>query len=231
MKTLLLCILALGISACASNKLKPVDEKLDIKAKLGDSTEIGVNESGEIITQESVAVEDELRKLSWFNYEAARKLTAERDDLVRCRTDLADPRLNGNKKLEAIPELEISKDLSKVQQKLGITESGRIKVVKKELLNDRYEKEIRYKESLENLLKVVSDKRVDCERELGYVRVQHGLPSERYTAQGYYGPQGNFVQTRPGERNLDDALKIRATEAGKHPASVTPAEQTEDANE
>lgn len=207
-------MMAVAISGCASKKLKPVDEKIDVKAKMGDK-EIGINEDEDAVVQESVAVEDELRKLTWYNYETERKLKNEREELIRCRTDLADPRLSGNKKLDPIPELEISEDLSKVQQKLGITESGRIKVVKKEFLKDRFEKETRYKESLESLLKVLSDQNVNCGRELGYIRVQHGLPSERYQAEGYYGPKGNFVVTRPAERNLDDAFRILAKQNSK----------------
>jgi hypothetical protein len=207
-------LVVIAASGCASKKLKPVDESIDVKAKMGDK-EIGINADDDAIIQESVAVEDELRKLTWANYETERKLKSEREDLVRCRTDLADPRLSGNKRLDPIPELEVSKDLSKVQQKLGITRSGRIKVVKKEYLVDRMDKENRYKDSLESLLKVISDHRQSCERELGYIRVQHGLPAERYAAEGYHGPRGNFIVTRAAERNLDDAFRILAEQTRK----------------
>jgi hypothetical protein len=209
-------LIALVSVGCASKKLKPVDEKIDVKAKMGDK-EIGINEDEDAVIQESVAVEDELRKLNWQNYETERKLKSEREDLIRCRSELADPRLGGNKKMDPIPELEISEDLSKVQQKLGITQSGRIKVVKKEFLTDRMEKETRYRDSLNSLLKVLEGHRKECERDLGYVRVQHGLPAERYPAIGHYGPQGNYIVTRPAEKNLDDAFRILAeqTRRGK----------------
>lgn len=215
MKRVLFAVCALLlVTGCASKKLKPVDENLDVKAKMG-SKEIGLNDDEEAVIQENVAVEDELRKLTWQNYETERKLKSEREELIRCRTDLADPRLSGNKKLEPIPELEIAKDLSKVQQQLGITQNGRIKVIKKEYLTDRMEKEERYRESLDSLLNVISVQRVNCDRDLGYMRVQHGLSSERYPAQGYYGPEGNFIVTRPAERNLDDAFKILAEQTRK----------------
>jgi hypothetical protein len=204
-------ILAQG---CASKKLKPVDENIDVKATMGNK-QIGINDDDDAVIQESVAVEDELRKMTWMNYETERKLKSEREQLIRCRTDLADPRLSGNKKLEPIPELEITKDLSKVQEKLGITKSGRIKVVKKEFLTDRMEKETRYRDSLDSLYGILSQHKVDCERELGYIRVQHGLPSERYAAEGYHGPRGNFVVTRPAERSLDDAFRILAEQTRK----------------
>jgi hypothetical protein len=217
MKRLVLTLLLLTIlPACSSNKIKPVDEPLDVKAKLGDQ-EIGMNEDDEGIIQDSVAVEDELRALSWKNYDTERKLKQERFDLVQCRTELADPRLSGNKKLEAIPELEISENLTKVQEKIGITQNGRIKVVKKQFINERIEKEREYRDSLDKLVKVIHDNRIECERDLGYTRVAHGLPSQRYTAEGYYGPHGNFIVTRPAERNLDDAFRILAeqTRQGK----------------
>ncbi len=215
MKFNFIWMIALVLAAgCASKKLKPVDETIDVKAKMGNS-EIGINEDEDAVIQESVAVEDELRKLNWQNYETERKLKSERAELIRCRTDLADPRLSGNKKLDPIPELQVTEDLSKVQQKLGITQSGRIKVVKKEFLQDRFEKETRYKESLASLLTVISDHKENCERELGYIRVQHGLPAERYRAEGYHGPNGNFIVTRPAEKNLDDAFKILAEQTRK----------------
>lgn len=56
---------------------------------------------------------------------------------------------------------------------------------------------------------------MDCERELGYKRVEHGLPAERYPSLGYYGPNGNFIVTRPAERTLDDAFKILADQTRK----------------
>lgn len=206
---ILVMIGTMFIFSCASKKLKPAEEQIDVKANLG-MKEIGLNDDEEAVIQEAVPVEDELRALTWNTYELERKLKAEREDLIRCRTDLADPRLSGNKQLETIPELEISEDLSKVQQKLGITASGRIKVIRKEYLVDRIEKETQYKASLEKLLEVISQHQRSCERELGYVRVQHGLPSNRYRALGYYGPEGNFIVTREAEKNLDDAFRLRS---------------------
>ncbi len=213
-RALLVLILLAALPACSSNKIKPVDEPLDVKAKMGEK-EIGLNEDNEGIIQDSVAVEDELRSLSWMNYESERKLKQERSDLVQCRTELADPRLGGNKKLDPIPELEISENLGKVQEKIGITQNGRIKVVKKQFLNERIEKEREYRDSLQKLVKVIQDHRTDCERELGYVRVTRGLPAQRYAAEGYYGPHGNFIVTRPAERNLDDAFRILAEQTRK----------------
>jgi len=210
MKRLIIaCLVLTALPACSSKKIKPADEPLNVTGRMGDK-EIGLNDDNEGIIQDSVAVEDELRSLSWKNYEIERRIRQDRATLVQCRTDLADPRLSGNKKLDPIPELEISEDLGKVQEKIGLTRNGRIKVVKKQFITERIEKERQYSESLDKLQAVLGQSRVDCERELGYARVAHGLPSARYAAEGHYGPQGNFIVTRPAERNLDDAFRILA---------------------
>ncbi|MGZ3741006.1 MAG: hypothetical protein ACXVB9_16625, partial [Bdellovibrionota bacterium] len=79
------------LPACSSHKVKPVDEPLDVKGKMGD-TEIGMNKDDQAVVQDQVAVEDELRTMTWKNYEAERKIKQNREDLIQCRTDLADPR-------------------------------------------------------------------------------------------------------------------------------------------
>ncbi|MGZ3704568.1 MAG: hypothetical protein ACXWP1_00985 [Bdellovibrionota bacterium] len=202
------------LPACSSHKVKPVDEPLDVKGKMGD-TEIGMNKDDQAVVQDQVAVEDELRTMTWKNYEAERKIKQNREDLIQCRTDLADPRLGGNKKLDSIPDLAMKEDMGKQDEKIGLTQTGRIKVVKKQFLDEKIEKQREWAESLDKVGKEVEQQRVDCERDLGYKRVEHGLPADRYPALGYYGPQGNFVVTRPAEHTLDDAFKILADQTRK----------------
>jgi hypothetical protein len=69
----LLLLTTLLASACSSHKVKPVDEPLDVKGKMGD-TEIGMNKDDQAIVQEQVAVEDEIRTMTWKNYESERKI-------------------------------------------------------------------------------------------------------------------------------------------------------------
>src|ERR1700733_11221272 len=126
MKRLLLpCLLIALLPACASKAVKPVNDNLDVKGSMG-TQQVGLTDDNEAVVQDSVAVDDELRALSWKNYEAERKLGSERDQLIACRSDLADPRLGGNKKLEPIPELEMSKDLGKVQEQIGLNDNGQL---------------------------------------------------------------------------------------------------------
>jgi hypothetical protein len=215
MKRVLLVILALAaFPACSSHKVKPVDEPLDVKGKMGD-TEIGMNKDDQAIVQDETAVEDELRTMTWKNYETERKIKQNREDLIACRRDLADPRLGGNKKMDPVPDLAMKEDHGKQDEKIGLTQNGRIKVVKKQYLDEKIEKQREWAESLQKVGGEVEQQRVECERELGYKRVEHGLPAERYPALGYYGPNGNFIVTRPAEHNLDDAFKILAEQTRK----------------
>ena len=153
--------------------------------------------------------------MTWKNYEAERKVKQDREDLIACRKDLADPRLGGNKKLDPLPDLAMKEDHGKEEEKIGLTKNGRIKVVKKQYLDEKIERQRQWAESLEKVGKEIKNLREECERDLGYKRVEHGLPAERYPALGYYGPNGNFIVTRPAERTLDDAFKILAEQTRK----------------
>jgi hypothetical protein len=213
-RTILFTIAILAFPSCSSHKIKPVDEPLDVKGKMGD-TEIGLNKDDQAVLQEQTAVEDEIRSMTWKNYEAERKVKQDREDLIACRKDLADPRLGGNKKLDPLPDLAMKEDHGKEEEKIGLTKNGRIKVVKKQYLDEKIEKQRQWAESLEKVGKEIKNLREECERDLGYKRVEHGLPAERYPALGYYGPNGNFIVTRPAERTLDDAFKILAEQTRK----------------
>ena len=193
-------------------QIKEVNDQIDVRGKLGDK-DIGIDENDKAVIQESIAVEDELRTMTWKNYEADRKLKSEREQLTTCRTDLADPRLGGNKQIEAVPAIEVTENQGKVDEKMGVASNGQIKLVKRTMLEEKLENQKQYNESLNGLLTTVSQSRENCERELGYARVAKGLPAERYTAQGHYGPEGNFIVNRKAEHNLDDAFRIRGMES------------------
>ena len=47
------------------------------------------------------------------------------------------------------------------------------------------------------------------------IRWQAVLHADRYAAEGRHGPRGNFIVTRPAERNLDDAFRILAEQTRK----------------
>jgi hypothetical protein len=203
------------IAACSSSRPQMVRDHLDdVKGKMGDK-EIGyTGESEKPVIQESVAVEDELREMTWKNYEAERKLHAEHDDLIDCRTTLADPRLGGKKKLAPVPDLELAEDMGKIKEKIGLTQSNRLKIERTQSLEEKIELQRRYNESLTRLMGTVAKYNADCQRDLGYARVGAGLSSAPEKAKGHYDADGHFIVEKKAEENLDDAFSRARSPAG-----------------
>lgn len=207
--------LILILSSCASNpnKAKDVDTKLDQKGSYQGS-KIGLNENKEVVVQTETAADDELRQLSWRNYDHEKKIAASTDQLSRCRNEIADPRLGGNGQVTEIPEVDSLKPMASVKEELGITESGNLAVIKKEMYAEMLKSHRKYEESLRLSSKTIEKAKSACEREMGYVRVKHGLPAQRYAAKGYYA-NGRYIQTRAPEHSLDEAFAIASKEAVK----------------
>jgi len=214
-------VLATSTVGCASQphatddqKVQFVDNKIDVKATMGRK-DIGVDDSGVAVIQETTAVQDVLRQLQWENFEAQRKINSDGDRLKECRNDYASPRLGGNKKNRDVMDeaLKQSKAFSKTKTQVGLDETGKLVVVTKVSLNKKIEEETTKKESLERAGEFIAKTLDQCETELGDAREARNLPRERYPAKGHYGPGGLFVTERPAERNLDDAFRIQAEES------------------
>lgn len=208
-------LIVMGFTHCASNpnKAKDIDTKLDTKGNYQGS-KIGLNENKEVVVQTETAADDELRQLSWRNYDLEKKIAASSDHLTRCRNEVADPRLGGSGQVTEIPEVDSLKPMSSVKEELGLTETGGLAVVKKEMYAEILKSQRKYEESLRLTSKTVEKAKNDCDREMGYVRVKHGLPAQRYAAKGYY-QNGRYVQSRAPEHNLDEAFAIASKEAAK----------------
>jgi len=212
----LFCVFSiLAISACSSSKSQMVNDHLDdVKGRVGDK-EIGYTDGEKApVIQESVAVEDELREMTWKNYEAERRLHVEHDELIECRTTLADPRLGGKKKLAPVPDLELAEDTGKIKEKIELTQGNRIKIVRTQSLEEKIELQRRYNESLTRLMGTVAKYNADCQRELGYARNGAGLSSAPEKAKGHYDAEGHFVVEKKAEENLDDAFSRVRSPAG-----------------
>jgi len=215
-----LLVMATG---CASSSVKESgerqgqigkEEKIDVRGSFGKQ-EIGFDSNQQAVLRDSDPVEDALRKLTWENREKERKYETSYEELVSCRSDLADPRLNGNKKVSIAP-IEKRKNLKR-EKRLAISENGRIVVVATESLKEKLEQEQRWNDSLDVLVEQVADTVAECHRELGYKRQEAGLPPEKFKTEGYYDSEGRYIVTRRGEASLTDALKIQAKERGKKP--------------
>ena len=214
MKKLLVSLLAFAfVAGCSSNpnKAREIDNKIDAKGAVGGST-VGVDGNKEVVVQTETAADVELRELNWKIYDAERKIVSEREQLTRCRTELADPRLGGTGEMTEIPEIDEMKTPNAIKEEIGLTESGELKVVKKEMFGEKLAAQRKYMGALESATKTIAKFKGTCEREMGYARVKHGLPAQRYAAKGHHSG-GTWVQQRAPERNLDDAFRIQSEES------------------
>jgi len=138
MKKLLLISFTLAFSSCSSSKykVKNVDTKMDVKGTIQGS-KIGLDEQKQAIIQTETTTEVELQKQQWANYDLEKQLSNSHEQLTRCRTDLADPRLGGSGQVVEIPEIDNMKKPANIKEEIGLDEQGNLKVVKKEYyLND-----------------------------------------------------------------------------------------------
>lgn len=232
-KLVVIVCTAIHAAGCATNpyKANEVETKIEPKGTFMGST-IGLNEKKEIVVQTETAADVELRETRWRTYDLERIIATAHEDLTRCREELADPRIGGNGQVVEIPEIDSMRSIASVKEELGITENGSLSIVRKEMFIDKLQQERKYEQALQATAKTLTKYRTQCEREMGYARVKHGLPSKRYVGQGYY-EAGRYVQTRGAEHSLDDAFRIASSESGKFQTSViaAQADATESAEE
>lgn len=202
-------------TACSSNpynKAKDLKEdKLEKKGEFQGAT-IGVTEERDVVIRQESTAESELRKLAAKAYDLEVQLTSDYELLVRCREELADPRLGGSGKVVDIPEIDNLKPVVEVKEEFGITQEGKLSFVKKELFGDRLVGERKYIDTLKEQSKLTSKHKQTCEREMRMARVKAGLPGERYKGKGSY-QNGKYIQTRRAEQTLDDAFAIQSEDA------------------
>jgi hypothetical protein len=216
MKNLFLLSILFVLASCSSSKykVKDIDTKLDVKANMQGS-KIGLDEQKQAIIKTEKSTEAELQKQQWTNYDMEKQLANEHAQLTRCRTELADPRLGGTGQVVEIPEIDNMKKAASIKEEIGLDEQGNLKVVKREYYLDRLDRERKYNETLKSMLQIVAKNKATCDREMGYARAKHGLPSERYKAIGHYDNKGTWIMDSPAENSLDDAFKIQAAGAAQ----------------
>jgi hypothetical protein len=210
-----LFVTMLAANACSSSEeVKEIDTKLESKGSV-DGKQIGINEDDEAIIQENTNADDELRSLQWANSRLLEQLETDHHELKRCREDLADPRLGGSGEVRDLPEIDNMKPVTEVKEEFGKDADGNLKVVKRESFVKAVAAEKKYQKTLKSMQQTVEKNRVECERNMRQVRAKHGLPAQRYKAEGYFKSDGTWVETRPAEVTLDDAFSIKGRAAGK----------------
>lgn len=198
------------LTGCSTTpyQLERVNNQLSEQGKIGDAS-IGINDKNQAIVQVENTAATELKLQQWRNYDLEKEISYNRSQLSRCQTEIADPRLGGDGHVVDIPEAEVV-GASVTREEFGTDDNGQLKVVKKEFYVERLKFE-RQRESTLGDTSAAINKRLDtCERELGYVRVKHGLPSKRYQAKGHF-ESGQWIHERAAESSLDDAFAIQSS--------------------
>ena len=172
MKRIVLLISFL-LSACTTpHKVENIDTKLDKESTLRES-EIGINDKKQAVIQTIVAPEVELDRQIWTNNDLEQKVGNEHSQLKTCRNDLSDPRLGGDGKLVPLPDVDDMVQAEMTEQKVGLDEKGKLKVVKKEIYVERLEREQKKSVVLSSLLRTIRHQREDCEHDLSLARAKH----------------------------------------------------------
>lgn len=210
MKAIKIALLAVLLNACATNeyKVKTISTALDVKGNV-NGQKLGINGDNEVILQEEVRAQDELRIAEAVNFSFEEDISREAFELKRCRRDMADPRLGGNGVLPEETDYDL-RPFEKVKEEFGLAEDGDLKIVRRTYYADRLKTARQYDVSLRKMLKVVKRQAEECMFKLGQARVKSGLPSERVNAEGYFNSKGKWVETRKGENSVGDAFEIQA---------------------
>lgn len=214
--TLLATSIFLAISACASNpnEMKDIDTKLEVKGKVGDS-KLGVNDKNEAIIQQERQAQDELLIQDSVNMRLQDDANHVEGELKECLKYLADQRLGGNGVLPEVPDVSSLRNDDNSQEDIGTAEDGSLKVVKKTGFVDRLQNARSYEKSLRAITKVIKRQNEECQMKLEIARNKIGLPGKKVQAEGYFNSNGKWVETKRGERSLDDAFEIQAENKDK----------------
>jgi len=129
--------------------------------------------------------------------------------LNQCRRDLADPRLSGRGKITPVKIDALFPE--SFETEVGLNEDNVPAIIKRENVVKKFKKQILYQKSLQSILTTVKDQLDDCEFDLRLVRMKHGLTPAPVMPEGYFTSTGVWVETKPGEANLDQGFEIMAS--------------------
>jgi len=213
----------LAAVGCTGSKheMKEIETTIDQKGEV-DGTKLGLNKDGEAVLKAEQSAADELRIQQLANSRLRDYMDRDYFELKRCNRDLSDPRLGGKGELTEMPDLSNLQSPADEIEEIGKTESGDLKVVRTQFYLDRLTAERKYEQSIRKTHKVVKAQLEQCNYTLGVARNKMGLPSERYTAQGYFTADGTWVETQKGEQSLNDALEIQARGKKKSETQAAP---------
>ena len=201
-------LLAFGC-ATDSNVPKEMQEPLEVKGKISESRNVGIDEDGKVVIEEKVDASDKLRVLEMNNNRLKDDLDIEFTRLERCRIDMAHPALGGEGKYKELPEID-GLDLDTVDSDtLRMNDDGDLKMVGRRGFMDKYNTEKKRGKTIKMMTKTVKKYRKDCEIDMSAARQKVGLPGKRYESKGLYDAKGQWIKIHRAEKNIDDAFEIK----------------------
>jgi len=219
MKTILFALAFMATTACQTtpNQVQELKtEQLDVKGQTSTGGKIAINEKRQVIIVQEDSVSDNLAIQDLVNTQLMDRVLREHWSLKKCRNSLSDTRLGGSGDLGTMPDVASVLKPREVEEEMGVDENGDLKIVKKELLNHRLATMKSNTKTMEKMINTLTPMVEECERRLGNARLDHGLPSERFVAQGYFTADGTWVETRHAEHSLSDGYEISAQNGKKH---------------
>lgn len=147
-------------------------QNIDVKGRTVDGGRIAVTEDGQAVVQVEKSAEDELRVQDLANTYFQDQLHDAMYHLKVCREAAADPRNGGSGEVAPLPAVDHLEPLKEVQEKLGVTEDGGLKLVSREFLDSRIKSLRQYERSLKTMIETVKPYREECERKLAYKGVK-----------------------------------------------------------
>lgn len=181
-KKLFALIAMVLLGGCSTPRpVEHVETTMDVKGQVGDAT-IGLDKDNQAIIQEKKALDEKLRLLRWANADEEQSLNYNHSELVHCMKDLANPLLDGDGQMPAIPEIDAAADTSSIKKSFGLDEHGNLVYLTKELVQDRIAREEKYADSLKTNNAVVKGHLDKCLFKMGIARQKKGLSPTWYFA-------------------------------------------------
>jgi hypothetical protein len=131
-------------------------------------------------------------------------------ELKSCRQQRADKRLGGDGRVAKIPDVDGMRPAYEVREQLGLDKDGDLSVLQEQGFEERLKAERQYEQTLHTMSKTVENHLEECSLELADARRGAGLPGEKTASQGYFDPQGIWIETKRGAKSIDDEFEIQA---------------------
>lgn len=170
MQTLVTLVLTITIISCSSDSAyvpKQIDDDIE---KIGNTEDgsYGYNKDGEVIIQEEKDPAYELMITKKANQSLFLELERDAFALDQCIQEFSDPSLKGDGKFKNIDDYESLRPDYDGKEQLGVTEDGKLKIVKRTYFKKQIDEAESQKEKISKALRYVQKELRKCESELNF---------------------------------------------------------------